>query len=244
MDIFLDLEKTLLNNQNNLSKEAYTILENLSKKERIFILTTSPLYQTKVLWPIQNLTVVSTLENKTYQNGTIESMPMEIELASLLDNPYLYTIYTIIGDTCYIHKYQERLKPFYPSNIIGLWPKDTPTICFLVIAVWKEGLKDITSMLSSYSLEVLAEDAKKVLLKVTTTPSTKETWLKKLKESPSIGIGDSLKDYDFIKHCDIQVAMQNGETELKELCSHITKYSNQEAGALEFLFTYLKHQQA
>ncbi|MCM1130920.1 MAG: HAD hydrolase family protein [Roseburia sp.] len=245
MEIYFDLENTLLNKEKTLFPKAKESLIELTKKHKIVILTSASFFESNELLDIPNLQIVSTLENKSYLNGEYQYEPLNcVEIASLLNSSDVYTLYAAEGKTSYIIKYQERMKNFYPGRLIkicNLFPK---SIASFILAIYNTGLDSIRNTLKNYHIETLASNAKKTLLLISKTPSTKEEWLKKLKKSPAIGIGDSNTDYEFIKHCEVQVAMKNGDEELKALCNFVTNKTNQENGALDFVITYLKHQQA
>ncbi|MDE6655421.1 MAG: HAD family hydrolase [Anaeroplasmataceae bacterium] len=245
MEIYLDLDNTLLNDDKMLSNEGFKCLTELSVKHKICILTTAALNEVSMLFSIPNLYIVSTIENKCFVNGKYLYEKLETSiLDSLLDSPYIYTLYGVDLNTTYVIKYQERMKLFYPNRRIEICSHFPKSIASFILAVYKTGVDEILKRLNGYHVETLASDSKKTLLLVSSKPSTKEAWLLKLKKSPAIAIGDSLSDYAFIKHCEIQVAMQNADEELKALCAYKTSKTNQEDGALDFILNYLKHQQA
>lgn len=245
MEIYLDLENTLLNSKKTLSIDGMNFLRKLSKEHKVVVLTSGILDEAKDLFYIPDISIVSTIENKMFKNHIYQYTPLKCDrIPKLLSLPFVYTLYAIDQDTTYILKYQERMKDFYPNSKIKICSQFPSTIASFVIAVYKDGLNEIQELLKDFHIESIAEDSKKALLLVTNYASTKEGWLLKLKESPAIAIGDSFTDYDFIKHCEIQVAMKNGEEALKEVCPFQTTKTNQENGALDFVLTYLKHQQA
>ncbi|MDE7384777.1 MAG: HAD hydrolase family protein, partial [Anaeroplasmataceae bacterium] len=179
-----------------------------------------------------------------YKNNTYQFLPLECNLKDFLTSSFVYTLYGVHEDTTYILKYQERMKNFYPTSNLQMCSSFPSTIASFVVAIFNEGLNWALNLLKDLQIVTLASDSKKTLLLVSKTISTKESWILKLKESPAIAIGDSYTDYDFIKHCEVQVAMKNGETELKGVCEFQTEKSNQENGALDFILNFLKHQQA
>ena len=244
MEIYLDLENTLLNAQTKMNKEGLSLLKELSSNHPITILTTSPLASIPKEVCFEPIRIVSTLENKMYQNGKEIYDSLKLRAVNkILKSSYLYTAYTIHQQTTYVIRYQERLKFFYPTSTIKCIPKLDFSISFIVLVVAVEGENMVLKTLKDCSLKVLAKDKNRVIFLVTSTPSTKEAWLKKLKKSPAIGIGDSLEDYEFIQHCEIQVAMQNGDQALLDLCPYHTAKSTDENGALQFIQEYLKLQQ-
>ncbi|MDE7105634.1 MAG: HAD family hydrolase [Anaeroplasmataceae bacterium] len=245
MEIYLDFENTLLNEERKPSPLSIKILNQLTQNHEVTVLTTSSIQEVATLFPIPSLRIVSTLENKLYEKNVYFYTPLKnIDWKALLAIPHIYTLYGIEQDTAYILKYQERMKYFYPAHRIQLCTSLPSTIAAFVLAIYHEGIEEVKTILKDFKLEILARDHKKTLFLVSLDESSKEAWLLRLKKSPAIGIGDSLSDYSFIKHCEVQVSMKNGEQELKDKCPYQTSKTNQEDGALDFIVTYLKHQQA
>ncbi|MDE5715452.1 MAG: HAD family hydrolase, partial [Anaeroplasmataceae bacterium] len=205
-------------------------------------LTTSTLLEVNQIIKNDNLQIVSILENKMkYKNQEFCEFILPQQLNLILQNPFIYTAYTIDQITL-IYSYKHRLQFFYPNQYWKQIQKFTKPKSFLWLAIYNEGLDELIKTTQGLTIEILFKDATKTMLKITKSQSTKESWIKKLKKSPAIGIGDSTSDYDFIKHCEIKVAMANGEEELKKRCTFHTKKTNNEDGALDFLIDYLAHQ--
>lgn len=245
MEIYLDLENTLYDSKKTLSIKAKRMLETLLLKHSITILTTAPFCELKDLCTISGLRIVSTIENKVYQNESFSYPETKLSpLSSLILHPAVYTAYGYHQDTCYILSYQERLKQMYAAPKLAICTTFPKEVSSCILAVYNEQYEEIKLLLQDYHLETIATDRKRTLLLVTSEVSTKEAWLLKLKKSPALGLGDSLSDYDFIKHCEIQAAMQNADPQLQALCSYTTELSDSENGALEFIQQFLKHQQA
>lgn len=247
MEIYLDLEKTLWNDQQALCPNSLKPLYDLAKEHTITILTTAPLAQALHGLRMFPIRIVSTLENEAFYLGEKQQDVLSKRiLRELLQNfdKDIYTAYTITDDTTNIFHFQNRLKCFYPTKYLAVTEHFEQPVSMVFVALAKEGYDAFSTFLAERKMciERMAEDRKRVLLKITNHPSTKESWLLKLKKSPAIGIGDSLQDYEFIKHCEIQVAMQNGTADLKQLCSFETPSDHQHNGAIQFLMHYLKHQ--
>lgn len=241
MDIFIDLEKTLLNNENKLDLEGLDLLKEITKDNELFIITSASIWQARKNIPLSNINIISTLENICVAKNKIITEYLDsniINKALKLDG--VYTAYTISDETL-IYNFQERLLNFYPNKYIKIVDTFPNNITFVVLAISLEYLQLVSDILSDYTCEIIAKDKKRVVYKITKTPSTKEYWTLKLKKSQAIGIGDSIDDYSFIKYCDIQVAMKDSN-ELKKYCKYETPLSNNENGALKFILDYLKHQ--
>ncbi len=235
MDIFLDLEKTLLNDENHISPFDQLQLSKLALEHRIFILTTALLAEARALIPDPRITIVSTIENQMDPPKILPVFSMPV-LRSLTLCKDVLSMYAIQDHTCHIFKYQERLNLFYPTQQLKL--TSYIEVSSLIIACLKSGFEELKETMKAYSIQILAEDQRKVLFQLSTTQASKEDFLIQFKESPAIGIGDSIEDYSFIKHCEIQVAMLNGDNELKKLCPYTTSKTNQEGGAIAFIMNY------
>ena len=242
MQIFIDYEKTLVLNKKTISHQTIEMLKSIAKNNEVYILSTSTLFDVIKAFDFENIHIVSTLENAVYFNNTISFAKINFKtINDLLKNPSIYTAYTIVNHETLIFKYQNRLKEFYPNQYLKLIDELTTDISFIVIAINIDGYDSLVKNLNNLSYEVLGRDYKRVLLKITKTPSTKLDWLLKYKKSPTIGIGDSLFDYEFIKHCDYDVAMLDGDEELIKLCKYKTELPCKENGALKFIINLLKH---
>ncbi|MDE5565886.1 MAG: HAD hydrolase family protein, partial [Anaeroplasmataceae bacterium] len=159
----------------------------------------------------------------------------------LLNKIPVLTAYTILNETEII-SYQTRLKLFYPNTFLKLIHKLDHDVSFLILAIEKKYYHELKKELTFYFIQIIGEDTNKYILKITASPSTKEDWIKRVKKSPALGIGDSLQDYSFLKHCDYSVAMLNADARLKELCTYTTSKDNNHNGAVDFILHFLKHQ--
>ena len=65
MDIFLDLEKTLLKDDNSISEAAKQKLAEIAGKHRVYILTYTSIKQVRKLLPHPAITILSAVENRS-----------------------------------------------------------------------------------------------------------------------------------------------------------------------------------
>lgn len=241
MDIFLDLERTLLRSDFTLSNRTIETLSELAKEHKIYVLTYAGLQQVRSLLPDTAITIVSVLENRT--DPILDLMPLPASITEyFIQNPFVFSMHSLIDSTCRIYKYQERLKKLYSTNVLTL--SNAEEAYAILFACIKEGLPELQEHLPNVHIEILAEDKRNLFCKASLFPSTKADFVKKFKKSPAIGIGDSLSDFSFIQLCEIQVAMKNSEEDLKPLCQYQTPATNDEDGVIDFLLNYLKHQQS
>lgn len=246
-DIFFDLEKTLLNDQKQLLDQTKNDLKELSKIATITILTSAAISSFLPFFKNINVRIVSETENAIWENGIIKTKLLDICYLNQILNDYresIYTAYTIHQQTTNVYQYKERLKSIYPTKYIAVTDHFKENSSMFFIALKKEFKAEIIEkfQLKNYNALIIGEDRNRVILLITNGLSTKEHWLHKLKKSPAIGIGDSFKDFSFIKNCDIKIAMKNGENALKNLCDYETDQDNNHSGATRFILNLLKHQ--
>ncbi len=242
MEIYLDLEKTLLNDKNQITSTSKKLLNEIAIANNITILSMSPLKEILKLTAWPKCRLVSVLENKVFYLNQIETSYLDNKIMNkIINDEAIYTAYTFNDDTI-IFKYQERLKEFYPGNYFRLANQIDFSCSFLMLVINKKAFERIKLLLKDFYLNILFEDSHRIIANVTKTKSTKEAFICQYKKAPAIGAGDSLSDYDFIKHCEYQVAMQNASPELIKLCQYKTEYDNNQDGALKMITHLLKHQ--
>lgn len=241
MHIFMDLEQTLLTDNKELLPETKNSLNSCNVP--ITILTEATLQEASQMINQPNMEIVSVLENKCMINNQVycPAYLSNERINQILDQIPIITAYSILEQTEII-SFQPRLLSFYPNLELKLVHHFTSDPTFLIIAVERQYQEILEKAFAGNTIIILGSDEHKSLLKITATPSTKESWLKVLKKSPAIGIGDSLQDYDFIKHCEYQVAMKNADEELKMHCDAITTFDNNQNGAMAFILDFLTHQ--
>ena len=183
--------------------------------------------------------IFSTYEGIYYQDGIQKTNVISkyvIETINEFFKDYIYTAYGEGDEGGYVNKYLENIKSLYPEKHRRLH-----NLNYYVIAIDKNKKLDLMDFVKKAGLssEIIGEDAKVSLLKI------KNNFIKKVevvkyykKKHPhchTIGIGDSMADYEFISQCDIKVAMKNGSEELKSKVNLITSKTNNEAGLIDFL---------
>lgn len=180
----------------------------------------------------------------TSQKGFINNMLIESKIEHKLINKlllnfsdYIYTAYTTDINMPYVINYQERLNSIYPKNyqITKFLNSDTTSIIF---AVNHPQHSEFYKALNDLNLEykILAFDTKRDVVLVSKNVYSKADIIKLIKDiyknRTYVGIGDSEIDYEFIKECDIKIAMKNSPEELKKLCDKITELDCDNNGCL------------
>lgn len=241
MHIFLDLEETLLTDEKELLPETKKSL--IACDLPITILTEATLKETNQIIQQPSIEIVSVLENKCMINEKVycPAYLSNEKINQVLEQIPIITAYSIFEQTEII-SFQPRLLTFYPNQELKLVHHFSADPAFLMIAVERQYQEVLEQAFAGNSIVILGSDEQKSLLRITATPSTKESWLKVLKKSPAIGIGDSLQDYSFIRHCEYQVAMKNATDDLKGLCDTTTSFDNNQNGAMQFILDFLTHQ--
>ncbi len=150
----------------------------------------------------------------------------------------IYTAYANYLEDTYIFHFQERLDNLYPKNNRKIIKELDTDIHSITIALNKKECEYFYQNLMDYGLtyQLLAEDKNRDIILITAKKFTKKEIILYLKERfPSytfIGIGDSLEDFDFIKECDIKIAMKNADEQLKKLCLNVTEFDCNHNGCL------------
>ncbi|MDE7100293.1 MAG: HAD hydrolase family protein, partial [Anaeroplasmataceae bacterium] len=205
MEFYLDLDQTLTNDQEKILNETKDFLKQYASS--IYILTEDTCDKANSIIQNKDIKIISVLENKMlYNNQSFCPKFLEKEMINhLLKKIPIITAYTISSVTEII-SYQARLKLFYPNTFLKLIHQLDHNVSFLILAIEKKYYHELEKELASAFIQIMGEDSNKYILKITACPSTKEDWIKRVKKSPALGIGDSLQDYSFLKHCDYSVA--------------------------------------
>ncbi len=175
-----------------------------------------------------------------YINNTYWYFPLSLtKINSLLKqmSSYIYTAYASFFNQVYIINYQSRLELFYPKGNRNIVDTIDTSITSITLAINKEGLSTFYALAKENELQyqTIASDKNRDILVISSMPTKKEiiSYIKKAYPNHmTIGIGDSSIDYEFIKHCDIKIAMLNAEENLKKLCDKTTDLPNTEDGCM------------
>lgn len=149
----------------------------------------------------------------------------------------IYTAYTTDDDNPYVINYQERLNSIYPKGykIVNYLDSNINSIIF---AINHPNHTNIYKALESLKLEykILATDIKRDIVLISKNIYSKKDIVDIIKSTykncTTVGIGDSEIDYEFIKECDIKIAMKNSCEKLKKLCDKITELDCDNNGCL------------
>ena len=157
-------------------------------------------------------------------------------------NRYIYTAYSESDKDTLIYKYQERLELFYPKNNrinITTVDDDRPSFTFVLA---NEIVDKFMAKINNLHLrsKSIAKDRNREIIIIYQNPISKSDGYYMLKnrykDEKFIAISDSAYDYDMFLKCDIKIAMRNSDMELKKRSDIITKYDNNESGAIRALY--------
>lgn len=245
--ILCDFDGTLVMDNGQIDPNYLELLHNICNTNHLCIVSSSSfdiLNKFKEKYNLK-LDIFSSSSNiALVDNEIIVNKISSIIINTLLDqfNRQIYTAYSEDNNNTLIFKFQDRLDLFYPKlnrEIINKVSSDRPSFTFVIANEASDKFKDkIRALHLSY--KSLAKDNNREIINVFITPISKSDGyyilLDKYKSDKVIGISDSIFDYDMFEKCDIKIAMRNGDLELKKRSDIITKYDNNNSGAIRALY--------
>lgn len=238
--VFTDFEGTLKCNR-KLSLLEIKTLNDFLMCNKIIILTDSKISEVKeyVDTYTQKIDIFSTLEGIYYQDGKQKSHLISKYIIETINESFKDDIHTAYGEGNeggFVYKYHDILKSLYPDT-----QKRLHNLSYYVIAIKIDKKIDLLDFIKKAGLssEIIGEDAKYSLIKIKNNFIKKVEVVKYYKNKypnhKTIGVGDSIVDFEFINQCDIKVAMNNASEALKEKVDIVTYKTNNEAGLIYFL---------
>lgn len=240
-----DLDGTLLNSTGEVDLESIHLINNMTDKVKIIIVSQASylkLIELKEKYNIE-VDIFSTSSKKALLNNQLYFNTIDSNIISKIIRKFENSIYTAYGegmDNNYIYKYQERLTSIYPKK----YQEEFIDLTVLYLSIYNDCYDEFMLYLGALNLdaELIMQDYKKSLLCISKKKFTKEEAFdlaKNIYNLEAIGITDSIKDINMIKKCKIKIAMKNGDLELKNKCEIITEFDNNSAGAMKTLFSLL-----
>lgn len=242
---FCDYESTLTGENNEMSSTSIDKLKIFLKSNKLCIISYASYFDLKDLNDENTLGI--DFYSMSHSCGMIDnqvlSHPLDTSYFDQLLSKYdsiIYTAYMTNLNNVYIYKYQERLEFLYPKGTRNIIHALNSEILNITIAVNKPNTDLFYTDLknNNISYTILASDLKRDIIFIA-KPATKKEIVQNLIHShagyTTIGIGDSYSDYEFIALCDVQIAMQNSDMKLKELCRYTTKLDNTKDGCINSL---------
>ncbi len=236
----IDYDKTLINDNNEISNVTKSLINDYINSNNKFCIISTELYDNlKTFVNKYNLNIdFASISSSSYFINNIEVINnIKKEFIIDLENKFKNEIYTAYGYglTNYIFKYQDRLKNMYPTNY-NLKILNDFNSYFLAINI--DISKEIEDFIinNNYHFDLIGKDKNREFLLIKPVKFDKSDiyniLINTYKNKKTIGIGNSYSDYDFIKYCDIKIAMKNSDLKLIESASYVTDFDNNNDGAL------------
>ena len=245
--ILCDYDGTIINDNNSIDEKYIDMLKDICDNNIFFLLSSSSyneLINFKNKYSL-NINIYSLSSNIMYINNEVKFTGLSKYIINTLINDYnryIYTAYSESANDTLIYRFQDRLDMFYPKNnrknIIHV-DDDRPSVTFVLDnRITEDFYKRIHRFHLGY--QSIAKDKNREIIMVFCKRISKSDGYYYLKdEYPNnkiIGITDSFFDYDMIDKCDIKIAMRNGDDKIKNNSDIITKYDNNNGGAIIELY--------
>ena len=245
--ILCDYDGTLVMDNGTIDSSYLDMLKDVCNNNHLCVLSSSSYYELLNFKNKYNLNIdlfslssnIASIDNEIVVNR----LPKDI-INTLIKsfNKDIYTAYSESEYDTVIFKYQDRLEFFYPKNnrnIISLVNDDRPSFTFCMT---NERVDEFISRLNKLRLAYtsIAKDKNREIITVFNKHVSKSDGYYMLKnkynDEKIIGISDSYFDYDMMLKCDIRIAMKNSDYELKKNSQIITKFDNNNSGAIRILY--------
>ena len=245
--ILCDFDGTLVMDNGEIDPNYLDMLHSICNNNHLCLVSSSSfdtLTKFKNKYNLK-LDIFSSSSNITEVDGEIRVNKISSVIINTLIEQFnrsIYTAYSEGSEDTLIYKFQDRLDLFYPKKhrlIINKVLSDRPSFTFVIANEARDKFVDKIRQLHLVFKSV-AKDSNREIINVYVTPISKADGyyilLDKYKSDKVIGISDSIYDYDMFEKCDIKIAMRNGDYELKKRSDIITKYDNNNSGAIRALY--------
>lgn len=260
--IVLDLDGTLLNAFQKVSKKSIDYLQNLKEQGYIITIATG-----RILASVLNVTNNSSFanyiisdtgatcfdkQNNKFLSENFLSQEIIEEVLSYYNEKYKFI------DVCSsykIYKYSNSViennscvETTFDKNVILKECKEIAHISIVmennqyVLELYHQLLKNCPNLEIIIMQDSFGE---KKWIEILPKGCSKYNAIKKLANTLNIqnediiAFGDGLNDIEMLEKCGVGVAMQNALDEVKKASDYITKYPNTEDGVIHFLEDYL-----
>ncbi|MBO8440905.1 MAG: HAD family phosphatase [Firmicutes bacterium] len=259
--IILDLDGTLLNNQNQLSNKTINIIQQIEKLNHICVIATGrpyrlaePIYKklnlhheminfngSLCLIPNQKVEYKFTIPNDIILDVLNNKNNLGIQYISA-ENEYCYFSTNQRYDNLFLPTIKNKNELLNSENI------QNKKLIFSSFYYDRNYKKQIINFFKNYtnqiSLNVWGGNCPiiEILHKNINKTFGIQYLMKKynIKQQDVIAFGDEFNDLPTLEFAGIGVAMKNAETQLKKVSSYITKNDNNHDGVANFLRHYLK----
>ena len=244
--VLCDFDGTLVKNDRTINKDDVFRLKNFTSSNHICIVRNSSISELTDFMNLYdlNLDIFSVSSNILYINGEykLDLISNKVINRIFMDyKDYIYTAWSETVKNTLIYNFLDRLEFIYPKYNRLKISFINEDLCELTVAIENQIADDFKKTLLNNDLyyETFAKDRHRELImiykhKIDKTYAAKEM-LEAYNDKKIVGITDSYSDIDMINLCDIKVAMENGDQMLKEACDYVTKFDNNNGGAIKFL---------
>ena len=232
-----DFDGTLIKKDKTISNYTKEIIDLFTKSNNFIIISSSSfdeLLSFKNQYDL-NIDLFSISDCKLSINNQLYTYQIESKKINILITLFKDYIYTAYNDKT-IYNYQERLQFIYPKKyIISDKFEDSS---FINIAININKKDDFLSFLEANELyaDLIGEDKNRAFFSVKMVNKSKayDIIINYYENKKTIGFSDSYSDFNIINKCDIKVAMENADDNLKQNSDYITS-SNNEDGVAKIL---------
>jgi len=264
--IAIDLDGTLLNNDNIVSSYSIKVINHLTSLGHMVVLATGrPFSSTYDIYKTLNLnTPVITDNGGSIQHPKDDGfakrktyIPLHIMhklFAYSKDN--LSSAFFSVGDTIYAYKYNPRLSAIFKSAqkeqvIEAEFTSLSIEPTGMIFLVYTPFIQSFESYISDHLSHVLSYrfwggDLKHAVYEIYLKHVSKWSAIHYLLEyyqidqQHAIAFGDGLNDIEMISSIQHGVAMKNALEEVLEVSKDVTLYTNHEDGVAKYLSAYFK----
>ncbi len=232
-----DFDGTLIKGDKTISLISLDIINKFIKENSFIIISNSSLNE---LLEFKNkydlkIDLFSISDCKLFINNQLIEYKIEARKINTLITLFKDYIYTAYNDKI-IYNFQERLSVLYPKNYELKDKFDDSSSINIAIDIAKKD--DLQSFLLANELyaDLIGEDKNRAFfsVKMVNKEMAFDIIKKYYENKKTIGFSDSYSDFNIINKCDIKVAVENADNDLKKIANYITK-SNNEDGVAIFL---------
>lgn len=266
--IVIDLDGTLLDNNNNIKENTIKYLNDLINKNYIIVLASARAHRNIIEYasnfpenmPLisENGAQINSLDNSIKYN--LSNIKKEEFLRLFIDNKNIIKngFFSVLNNI-YIYNRIKKLEPFYNinsnTNIIEASyetiniPSEITCITLVINSQDKENFEQYlnNNLKNIINYKLLGFDSKNAIYELSGKLVNKAFAVKLLIEKYNIDynnlvvFGDGDNDIEMLKLTNNSIAMLNASNNLKKVAKYITKYDNDHEGVYHFLKEYIKN---
>lgn len=246
--ILLDYDGTLIKSDGTIDKDDLILFKKLIDEGNNVCVVSSSSYNSllkfKKKYDLKVDIASSSSGTAQINNKMITNLIPKIVINRLLIefNEAIYTAFGEYNEKAFIFKYHDRIKLLYPkkeSHISDVLDFDVASMTFVVKMNYEmQFIQKIESLELNY--RIISSDKYREVITIYRDSVSKSDAYYLLKDEyrdkKIIGVSDSYYDIDMISKCDIKIAMQNADSNLKKIADYVTELDNDHGGAIKLLY--------